>query len=154
MLPALRTHRFLIARRSKQTLTLLLLIGGASWGWTIVRGNLSAAKVLDAVPLTDPFALLQMLAAGSLASAEAWIGAIVVVLLYGVVAGRAFCSWVCPPNMVTDAPGRVLRPRQPVEDPARYARQQAMHAMHEVHGDLPGAAGPADGREMGRRGNV
>ena len=109
MLPALRTHRFLIARRSKQTLTLLLLIGGASWGWTIVRGNLSAAKVLDAVPLTDPFALLQMLAAGSLASAEAWIGAIVVVLLYGVVAGRAFCSWVCPLNMVTDAAGWIRR---------------------------------------------
>lgn len=109
MLRALRTHRFLIARRLKQLATLVLFIGGASWGWTVVRGNLSAAKVLEAVPLTDPFALLQMLAAGSVASVEAWIGAVIIVFLYGIVAGRAFCSWVCPMNAVTDAAGWITR---------------------------------------------
>jgi ferredoxin-type protein NapH len=31
------------------------------------------------------------------------IGAAIVVLLFGLLAGRAFCGWVCPMNVVTDA---------------------------------------------------
>ncbi len=99
----LRRYRFLIARRITQVLTLVLFFGGSAYGWTILLGNLSAAKVLNAVPLTDPYAVLQILATGNGVQAEALTGALIVILFFGVIAGRAFCGWVCPVNMVTDA---------------------------------------------------
>ena len=33
---------------------------------------------------------------------NALVGAVIIALFYGIVGGRAFCSWVCPVNMVTD----------------------------------------------------
>jgi ferredoxin-type protein NapH len=65
-------------------------------------GNLSTSRFLDTVPLSDPYALLQMLAAGAVLASDVIIGAVIIALFYAIVGGRVFCSWVCPINMVTD----------------------------------------------------
>jgi ferredoxin-type protein NapH len=95
-------HRYLIARRTLQALILLLLIAANTWGWHILQGNLSLTKLLQTVPLADPYAVLQMFCAGNIAAADALIGAALVLAFYSLLAGRAFCAWVCPINPVTD----------------------------------------------------
>ena len=47
------------------------------------------------LPLTDPFAAAQVLAAGGRWLAAAALGLVLVILLY-LIFGRAFCAWVCP----------------------------------------------------------
>lgn len=96
-------NRFLIARRSSQGLVLFLFLAGSAYGWTVLRGNLSASKLLNIVPLADPFAVLQVLATGNIVRPETLAGAAIITLFFGLVAGRSFCSWVCPVNIVTDA---------------------------------------------------
>lgn len=101
-------QRFLLARRLVQALVLLAFVGTVQWGWTVagrplLSGNLSASKLAAAVPLADPFAVLQMLAAGQPLGREVLLGAALVAALFALLAGRAFCSWVCPMNVVTDA---------------------------------------------------
>lgn len=98
-------HRYLILRRLVQVSILLLFAAGSALGWKVLRGNLSSSRLLDAVPLADPFALLQILATGTLVSAEALLGGGIVLVLFGVIGGRAFCGWVCPVNMVADLAG-------------------------------------------------
>lgn len=65
-------------------------------------GNYSSALVFDWFYLTDPHAVLQTLATGFVIAIDAIIGAVIVLLFYALFAGRSFCSWVCPMNMVTD----------------------------------------------------
>jgi ferredoxin-type protein NapH len=50
-----------------------------------------------------------MLAAGAVIAVDLLIGAVVVTLFYMIIGGRAFCSWVCPINMITDAASLVRR---------------------------------------------
>jgi ferredoxin-type protein NapH len=95
-------HRFLILRRITQLTILGLYIAGNLWGWKIVQGNLSTSKLFDLIPLADPYAVLQLIAAGSILAVDVLIGAALILLFYSLVGGRAFCSWVCPINMVTD----------------------------------------------------
>ncbi|MFA5353024.1 MAG: quinol dehydrogenase ferredoxin subunit NapH [Thermodesulfovibrionales bacterium] len=102
-------QKWLILRRITQLSIFLLFIAGNLLGWTVLRGDLSAGKLLDTVPLTDPFAILQILAAGSLLSLDALAGGLIVLLFYSLLAGRAFCGWVCPMNMVTDGANRLRR---------------------------------------------
>ncbi|NOQ31942.1 MAG: quinol dehydrogenase ferredoxin subunit NapH [Helicobacteraceae bacterium] len=102
------SYRYLFFRRVVQIGLMLLYFGSASWGWTILMGNLSSSRILDFVPLSDPYAVLQMFAAGAVISADLLIGVGVVVVLYSIIGGRAFCSWVCPVNIITDA-AAVLR---------------------------------------------
>ena len=75
----------------------------ASTGFWILKGNLSSSLLLETVPLTDPYLLLQMLATGFKPALSALIGALIVAVFYFLVGGRVFCSWVCPVNMITDA---------------------------------------------------
>lgn len=96
-------YRYLIMRRVVQIGLLFLYFGGNAWGWTVLRGNLSSSRIFDVVPMSDPYAVLQMLAAGALLSADLLLGAAVATLFYLLIGGRAFCSWVCPVNMITDA---------------------------------------------------
>lgn len=108
----LRVYRFAIARRLVQVCVLLLFFGTAHWGWKLLgqpllAGNLSAAKLAGAVPLSDPFAILQVLATRHAVAGEALTGAGIVLAAYFLVGGRVFCSWVCPMNVVTDAARRV-----------------------------------------------
>lgn len=95
-------NRFLILRRLTQIAIIILFSGSYWFGWQIIRGNLSSAKVFDLFYLADPFAAIQMLFAGKLISLDILIGSLIVIGFYGLLAGRSFCSWVCPVNIVTD----------------------------------------------------
>ena len=99
----LRRNRWLIARRSVQFAILALFLAGPWLGVWWVKGNLASSTVFDVVKLTDPLVLLQSLLAGHALASAALIGAGTVLVLYLVVGGRAYCSWVCPVNLLTDA---------------------------------------------------
>ncbi len=96
-------YKYLILRRMTQVTLLFLYFAGNVYGWNFLRGDLSSSSLFSVIPLSDPFAILQMLAAGAMIGASAIIGVLVIMLFYGLIGGRAFCSWVCPVNMITDA---------------------------------------------------
>jgi len=98
----LARNKYLILRRITQLTILLLYIGGNYWGWKILQGNLSTSKFLEVIPLSDPYAVLQMFFAGVVVGTDVLVGALIVLVLYGLLVGRAFCSWVCPVNLITD----------------------------------------------------
>jgi len=95
-------YRFLLLRRITQVSLLVLYFGANAWGWHVLQGNLSSSLVIDTIPLSDPYATLQLFAAGGLVATNLLVGALIITLFYFVIGGRAFCSWVCPMNMVTD----------------------------------------------------
>ena len=122
-------YRYLILRRVTQIGLLVLYFGGNVWGWTILQGNLSSSRFLDFVPMSDPYATLQMLVAGAVLSVDLLIGVAVITMFYLLIGGRAFCSWVCPVNMITDAANflrrtfefdRVQGQKQPASRNIRY----------------------------------
>ena len=102
-------NKYLILRRITQMLVLFLYFGANAYGWKILVGNLSFSKLFDKIPLTDPYAFLQMIFAGAVISTDMIIGVIIIALFYGLIGGRAFCSWVCPVNMITDLAAFVRR---------------------------------------------
>ncbi len=95
-----KAHRFLLLRRCTQLAIIGLFMAGPSVG--ILKGNLSSSTLFNVIPFTDPLLLLQTIAAGHLPEFTAILGALIVVAIYAFIAPRAFCSWVCPLNMVTD----------------------------------------------------
>ena len=95
--------KYLFLRRITQITLLVLYFGANAYGWKMLSGTLSGSSVLGTIPLSDPFAVLQLLAAGAVLSFDVLLGAVIIALFYGIIGGRAFCSWVCPVNMVTDA---------------------------------------------------
>ena len=99
----LAAHRWLLARRTVQFGILALFLAGPVAGWWLVKGNLNFSLTLGALPLQDPYVLLQSLAAQHMPQVTVLIGAAIVLVFYGLVAGRVYCSWVCPVNPVTDA---------------------------------------------------
>lgn len=98
-----KNYRFLILRRITQIGLMLLYIGGNYWGWNFIQGNLSSSSLFGTIPLSDPFAALQMFAAGAVMSVNLILGALIITIIYMVIGGRAFCAWVCPVNIITDA---------------------------------------------------
>ena len=96
-------HRLLMMRRSVQLTVLALYVLANGYGLKVLSGNLSSSLLFNTIPLADPFALLQMVAAGAVLGLDVIIGGLIIVLFYMIVGGRAFCSWVCPDNMVTDS---------------------------------------------------
>jgi len=117
----LHGHRYMVLRRLSQGGVLLLFWLGAHQhlGW--LTGNLSSSRVLRTIPLSDPFAVLQILATGRGLSATVLVGALIVLLSYLLVGGRSFCAWVCPLNVITDLAGW-LRQRLGVRGQLRVAR--------------------------------
>lgn len=121
-------YRYLILRRTTQFGLLFLYFGANAWGWTLLMGNLSSSLFLGVVPLSDPYALLQMAAAGAILATNLLVGAFIVTLFYLLIGGRSFCSWVCPVNIVTDAAALLRRKlgvdaiskRQPASRNMRY----------------------------------
>ncbi len=103
--------RYLILRRISQVSILVLFFGSFHWAWHVAKdtpllaGNLSASKFLGLIPMTDPFAALQIFLTGHVLARESLIGVAVVMAFYLLFGGRVFCAWVCPVNMVTDAAG-------------------------------------------------
>jgi len=123
------SYRYLILRRLTQITILVLYFGANAWGWKILEGNLSASKLFGIVPMSDPYAVLQMVAAGAVVAIDLLLGVAVIALFYFIVGGRAFCSWVCPINMVTDSASYLRRlldidraqtTKQPITRGVRY----------------------------------
>ncbi len=99
----LGAHKWLILRRLSQLGILTLFLLGPLAGVWIVKGNLAYSLTLNTLPLTDPYVLLQSLLAGHVAEKMGLIGGAIVLVFYFLAGGRAYCSWVCPVNLVTDA---------------------------------------------------
>ncbi|HTH18168.1 MAG TPA: quinol dehydrogenase ferredoxin subunit NapH [Magnetospirillum sp.] len=94
--------KWLIARRAAQLGFLGLFLSGPLLHVWITKGTLASSLTLGVLPLTDPLIALQSLLAGHRLEKAALIGAAIVLALYAVVGGRAFCAWACPINLVTD----------------------------------------------------
>lgn len=105
----MRKYKFLIPRRIIQLSILLLFVGGNFFEWEVLKGNYSSAIIVDFLHLSDPYAVLQILASGFLASSSVLFGALLVFLIYVIVGGRMFCSWICPMNIITDLAFRLRR---------------------------------------------
>lgn len=99
----LRAHKWWFLRRMTQILALAIFMAGPVFGYWIARGNLASSDVFGAVRLTDPYIFVQSLAGGWWPAVPAVIGAALVAGFYLLVGGRAYCGWVCPVNVVTDA---------------------------------------------------
>ena len=99
----LHAHKWLLLRRASQLGILALFLVGPWLGLWIIKGNLSSSLLLGVLPLTDPYLLLQSVAAGQLPYKEGLLGGGIVLAFYLLLGGRLFCSWVCPVNIVTDA---------------------------------------------------
>lgn len=116
-----QTWRWTIARRCVQIAMLvvfclpLLIAGwsllGGSIGEDIAEptpaqgiffGSLSASEFAG-VSMLDPFATLQAISAAKTFTLGMLIGVLPVLIVYGVVRGRAFCGWVCPVNLLCEA---------------------------------------------------
>jgi len=113
-------HRYLILRRISQLAILGLFLAGPLLGVWIVKGNIASSLTLGVLPLTDPLVLLQVFASGHVPEQAALIGAAIVLVFYLLVGGRAYCSWVCPVNIVTDA-AEWLRCRLGVKGGAHFS---------------------------------
>lgn len=96
-------HKWLILRRVSQFVILGLFLVGPLLGTWIVKGNLTSSLTLGVLPLSDPFVLLQSALSGHVLASTALTGAAIVLIFYAIVGGRAYCSFVCPMNVVTDA---------------------------------------------------
>ena len=97
-----RAYRFLILRRLSQLSIVLMFLSGPIWDFWILKGNYSSSMLFDVIPLTDPLIMVESLATGYLPEWKTLLGAGIIVLLYALLASKAFCGWVCPLNIVTD----------------------------------------------------
>ena len=116
----MKRHGWTIARRVVQIAALLLFclpVLVAGWGLfgQFVGGDLEVATPADGlffgtlssssvagVTLLDPFAALQI-AAASKSFDPAWLlGALPVLIVYGLIRGRVFCGWVCPVGLISE----------------------------------------------------
>ena len=114
--------RWLILRRVSQFGLLGLFLAGPMFGLWVIKGNLNYSYTLNTLPLTDPLVMFQSFAAGHVPERNALLGFGIVVAFYLLAGGRAFCAWVCPLNLVTDA-ASFLRRRFGMRDGARLSRQ-------------------------------
>ncbi len=95
-------YRWLTLRRLVQFSVLGLFMLGPWYDIWWAKGNLASSYWFDIVPLSDPFIIMQSwLALGDIAP-PALVGALLITVFYMLVGGRAFCSWVCPVNIITD----------------------------------------------------
>jgi ferredoxin-type protein NapH len=98
----MKNLKHLLLRRVTQIGLLVLYFGANAYGWNILKGTFGSSLLFGVIPLADPYTTLQVLATGFVLGADVLLGALIITIFYMVVGGRAFCSWVCPINMVTD----------------------------------------------------
>ena len=87
--------KFLILRRISQILILGLFFASNYYGVKILQGNLSSSLLFGVLPLSDPFAVLQLFLASFSIASGALLGAGIVFAFYAIIALRVFCGWVC-----------------------------------------------------------
>ena len=56
-----RSHQWLVWRRLSQLSVLGLFLLGPWFGLWIIKGNIASSLILETVPLTDPYLLIQVL---------------------------------------------------------------------------------------------
>jgi ferredoxin-type protein NapH len=103
-------------------------MAGNYWGFRFLQGNLSSSLLMGTIPLSDPFATIQMFFAGSIITLNLFVGALIITIFYMLVGGRVFCSWVCPVNIITDVANFVrekfdfnsIQKKQPISKNLRY----------------------------------
>ena len=64
-------------------------------------GTLSSSSIFG-ITLLDPFAALQSVAAAKTFALEWLMGLLPVLIVYGLIRGRAFCGWTCPVNLLLE----------------------------------------------------
>ena len=114
-------YRFLILRRLTQLSTIFMFLSGPLWNTWILKGNYSGSLLFDSIPMTDPLMTAEMLSTGYLPEWTTILGALIVVAFYALVASKAFCSWVCPLNIVTDS-AAWLRRKLGIRQSAKLSR--------------------------------
>jgi len=98
----MKNLKYLLLRRVTQIGLMFLYFTANTYGWHILEGTFGSSRLFGLVPLADPYTTLQALSAGFILGTDVLVGALLITLFYMIVGGRAFCSWVCPINMVTD----------------------------------------------------
>jgi len=98
----MKNVKYLLLRRITQIGILFLYFAANAYGWHILEGTFGTSMLFGIIPLADPYNVLQVLATGFVLGTDVLLGAVIITLFYFVIGGRAFCSWVCPINMVTD----------------------------------------------------
>ncbi len=98
----MKNIRYLLLRRLTQITIFVLYFGANAYGWKMLTGTFGSAVLFGIIPLADPYTTLQVLLSGFVVGADVLLGATIITFFYFIVGGRAFCSWVCPINMVTD----------------------------------------------------
>lgn len=99
----LRANKWLIVRRAAQLTLLAVFLSGPLAGIWIAKGTLASSMTFGVLPLTDPLVGLQVFLAGHALASTVLIGMTIVTAVYAIFAGRAYCSFVCPINLLTDA---------------------------------------------------
>ncbi|QHB16719.1 quinol dehydrogenase ferredoxin subunit NapH [Mannheimia pernigra] len=115
------TNRFLLLRRLSQFSIILMFLSGPLWNIWILKGNYSGSVLLDTIPMADPLMVAEVLATGYRPEWTVLIGAFIIVVFYGVVGSKLFCSWVCPMNIVTDV-AAWLRRKLGIRQTAKISR--------------------------------
>jgi ferredoxin-type protein NapH len=67
----------------------------------ILEGSLTASRLLG-FHLADPYSSLLVILADRHVAVNLVIGTVTVLLFWGLIGGRSFCSWVCPYHLVAE----------------------------------------------------
>ena len=117
----LGAHKWLILRRITQLSILALFLLGPLAGIWVIKGNLASSLVLDVLPLTDPYVIIQSMLAGQWPMQAAITGAVIITVFYILAGGRTYCSWLCPVNIITDT-AAWLRNRLGLKGGAKFSK--------------------------------
>lgn len=99
----LRRNRWLLTRRMVQFTLLAAFASGPWWGLPVAQGTLAASVWFGSLALVDPLVVLQSWLARHDVASAGLVGAAIVAACYALLAGRLYCGWICPVNLVTDA---------------------------------------------------
>ncbi len=145
-----RVGKMTLARRCVQVFMLALfalpvvVAGWGLFGSTVPTGEQMATPAelpffgtlgsssIGPVTVLDPFATLQVVCASKTFDPAWLVGVLPVLIVYGLIRGRAFCGWVCPVNLLGEAVDFLRRKlRRPV-----YEMPVPRHAKLYVAGAI------------------
>ncbi|WP_017755868.1 NapH/MauN family ferredoxin-type protein [Calidifontibacillus oryziterrae] len=75
-------------------------------GENFFYGTLASSEIFG-IPLTDPFAALQVTLASKQIQWGFLGGALIIFAFYALIKGRVFCSWVCPINTLLEMTDKI-----------------------------------------------
>ncbi len=93
--PGHRRYKWKIIRWSVLLFIQFLFFGSFYFDIQILEGTLSGSRLLGFHQI-DPFAAFQLILASKIIMVNLVIGVVTIFIIYLIVGGRAFCSWICP----------------------------------------------------------